>query len=166
MNTTVRDYVTLGLLVLVVLGSAADIATDLQHGAPTAHLVQETVLMLAASALLVWVLRDIRRQAEHIRHLQAEIGAVRERADARSPTLATAREQLASAVREQFQHWGLTDGEQAVAWLLLKGLRPAEIAALRETNDKTVRQQASAIYRKANLPGQQALIAWFLEDLL
>ena len=50
--------------------------------------------------------------------------------------------------------------------LLLKGLSIKEIASLRETHEKTVRQHASAIYRKAELPGRHAFAAWFLEDLL
>jgi len=50
--------------------------------------------------------------------------------------------------------------------LLLKGLSIKEIAALRETHEKTVRQQASAIYRKAGVAGRHAFAAWFIEDLL
>jgi hypothetical protein len=49
--------------------------------------------------------------------------------------------------------------------LILKGLGHKEIAALRATSDATVRQQAQAIYRKAELPGKTAFSAYFLEDL-
>lgn len=50
--------------------------------------------------------------------------------------------------------------------LLLKGLSFKEIASVRDTMEKTVRQQASTIYRKANVSGRHAFSAWFIEDLL
>jgi DNA-binding NarL/FixJ family response regulator len=50
--------------------------------------------------------------------------------------------------------------------LLLKGLSHKEIAAVRSTSERTIREQARAVYRKAGLPGRSALSAFFLEDLL
>jgi DNA-binding NarL/FixJ family response regulator len=49
---------------------------------------------------------------------------------------------------------------------MLKGLRHKEIAKIRHTSERTVRQQALAIYRKAGLEGRTDLAAYFLEDLL
>lgn len=66
----------------------------------------------------------------------------------------------------QFQHWGMTAAERDVGLLILKGLSHKEIASLRTTSEATVRQQAQAIYRKADLPGKTAFSAYFLEDLL
>ncbi len=65
----------------------------------------------------------------------------------------------------QFQDWGMTPAERDVGLLILKGLSHKEIASLRATTEATVRQQAQAIYRKANLPGKTAFSAFFLEDL-
>ena len=62
--------------------------------------------------------------------------------------------------------WGLTDAESDVGLLLLKGLSLQEIADLRETSERTVREQARAVYRKSSLAGRNALSAYFLEDLL
>jgi DNA-binding CsgD family transcriptional regulator len=53
-----------------------------------------------------------------------------------------------------------------VGRLLLKGLSLKEIAAIRNTLEKTVRQQASSIYKKAELNGRHAFSAWFIEDIL
>ena len=41
-----------------------------------------------------------------------------------------------------------------------------EIADIRQTHEKTVRQQATTIYRKSGLSGRQELAAFFLEDIL
>ena len=62
--------------------------------------------------------------------------------------------------------WGLTKSEQEVAMLLLKGLSFREISEVRDTKEKTVRQQASSIYVKANVDGRHEFAAWFLEDFM
>jgi DNA-binding NarL/FixJ family response regulator len=53
-----------------------------------------------------------------------------------------------------------------VGLLLLKGLSLKEAAEARQTSERTVRQQALAVYRKAGLAGRAELAAFFLEDLL
>lgn len=73
---------------------------------------------------------------------------------------------LSRAIATQFQTWGLTDAEADVAGLMLKGLSHREIAALRHCSEVTVRQHATAIYRKSGLPNRAQLTAYFLEDLL
>ena len=74
--------------------------------------------------------------------------------------------ELAGHVDRCFKSWHLTQAEQDIAWLLLKGFSFAEIAGLREVKEKTLRQQASSIYGKANVSGRSELSATFLEDLL
>ena len=73
---------------------------------------------------------------------------------------------LGDAIDAQFDRWQLTKAEREVALLMLKGLSHKEIAAVRESSERTIRQQARAIYAKANLSGRAALSAFFLEDLL
>lgn len=73
---------------------------------------------------------------------------------------------LGQAIDRQFAQWGLTDAEREVALLLLKGLSTKEIAAVRSSSERTVREQAGAVYAKAGLTGRAALSAFFLEDLL
>jgi DNA-binding CsgD family transcriptional regulator len=73
---------------------------------------------------------------------------------------------LGDAIDAQFDRWSLTPAEREIALLLLKGLSHKEIAAVRSASERTVRQQAQAIYAKANLSGRAALSAFFLEDLL
>ena len=73
---------------------------------------------------------------------------------------------LGQAIETQFQRWNLTDAEREVALLLLKGLSTKEIAAVRGSSERTVREQARAVYSKSSLTGRAALSAFFLEDLL
>lgn len=73
---------------------------------------------------------------------------------------------LVQAIDRQFEGWGLSPAEREVGFLLLKGLALKELAEVRGTSERTVRQQAQAIYRKAGLSGRAELAAFFLEDLL
>lgn len=73
---------------------------------------------------------------------------------------------LASAIGNQFEKWKLTDAERDVGYLMLKGFSLSEIAGLRQTSERTAREQARAIYRKSGLRGRAELSAFFLEDLL
>ncbi|MBF6057607.1 hypothetical protein H8792_004565 [Thiomicrorhabdus sp. HH1] len=73
---------------------------------------------------------------------------------------------FSSLIQNQFNTWRLTESEKEVALLLLKGLSLEEIAQIRETKQKTVRQQASNLYKKAGLSGRHELTAFFFEDLL
>jgi DNA-binding CsgD family transcriptional regulator len=73
---------------------------------------------------------------------------------------------LSKSIAAQFRTWGLTDAEADVAGLMLKGLAHKEIAALRQCSEATVRQHATAVYRKSALTSRSQLTAFFLEDLL
>ncbi len=72
---------------------------------------------------------------------------------------------LSAAVANQFDAWGLTDAESEVASLILKGTALKDIAALRNTSEATIRQQAQSVYRKSGLGNRSELAAYFLEDL-
>jgi DNA-binding CsgD family transcriptional regulator len=73
---------------------------------------------------------------------------------------------LGEEIDAQFDKWGLTAAEREIALLILKGLRHKEIASARHTTERTVRQQALAVYKKAGLDGRTDLAAFFLEDFL
>ena len=72
----------------------------------------------------------------------------------------------AAAIDHQFERWELSPAEREVALLLLKGLRIEGDRGGARTSERTVRQQALAVYRKAGLAGRAELAAFFLEDLL
>ena len=74
--------------------------------------------------------------------------------------------QYRTVMQKQFDAWNLTASEQDVVIGMLKGPSFREIAGLRETREKTVRQQASSVYRKAGVASRHELAAWFFEDML
>ena len=73
---------------------------------------------------------------------------------------------LGQAIREQFEEWQLTPAEADVALLLLKGMSLREIAADRGTSERTVRHQATVIYRKGGVDNRIQLSAHFLGGIM
>ncbi|QSX36732.1 helix-turn-helix transcriptional regulator [Shewanella sedimentimangrovi] len=161
-----RDSLTITLLLLVIVASGADITSDLGQGASPLHLAQEGLLLTLATALLGWILLSLRRQQQQIQRLTRELDEARQLPLPQDEMLLDARHRLADLMAKQFQIWGLSQSEKEVGQLLLKGLSLKEISLLRGTAEKTIRQQASAIYKKAGVSGRHGFAAWFIEDFL
>ncbi|MEN8872991.1 MAG: LuxR C-terminal-related transcriptional regulator, partial [Pacificibacter sp.] len=73
---------------------------------------------------------------------------------------------FAEVIDERFRGWSLTPAERDVALFLIKGMSIADIAALRETSEGTVKAQTNAIYRKASVGGSQQLLSLFIDDMM
>jgi DNA-binding NarL/FixJ family response regulator len=131
------------------------------------HLLMELSIAIISFALITALTIGVWKQSRSNNRLKAEL-ASKSGAEKQvlPPALASARHELALVLRDQFNEWNLTQTERQVAMLLLKGLSFKEIASVRSTLEKTVRQQASAIYKKANVSGRHEFSAWFIEDLL
>jgi DNA-binding CsgD family transcriptional regulator len=154
------------ILAVITVVMGADVAADYAIGQPPWHVRLEILVTALGLAGLAMLLNDLRRTRAHaagLRHglAQAEAEAHRWRAETQQVLRG-----LGQAIDQQFARWGLTTAEREVAMLLLKGLSHKEVAGLRDTSERTVRQQALGIYRKSGLGGRTELAAFFLEDLL
>ncbi|MGO4909352.1 helix-turn-helix transcriptional regulator [Pseudorhodobacter sp. W20_MBD10_FR17] len=69
-------------------------------------------------------------------------------------------------ITDHFFRWSLTAAERDVALFLIKGLAVADIAALRQTRDGTIKAQSAAIYRKAGVSSRSELISVMVEELI
>jgi DNA-binding CsgD family transcriptional regulator len=121
------------------------------------------IVMTSVGVVLLFQVARRQRddQARLIRDLEvARAQGQHWRAEARSHLIG-----LGEAIEAQFSRWNLTFAERDVALLLLKGLSHKEIATIRASSERTVREQARALYAKAGLTGRAALSAFFLEDL-
>jgi DNA-binding NarL/FixJ family response regulator len=164
--TRFKESAFILLLSLIVATNLYDLLIDYSHNASAWHLLEESLVVLASTAAIVWLVVNVRRQQRELEDLKRELRAGADSAAKVAPAVLAARRRLSEVIQEQFSEWQLTTGEQEVALLLLKGLSFKEIAALRSTLEKTVRQQASGIYRKAGVSGRHAFAAWFIEDFL
>ena len=163
---TPKESLLIIILTLVVVTSGFDLMTDLSHGATYGHITKESATILLSVSAILWLLHGLREQAREITQLKhdlAQINVARKQPD---EYVLAARKQVGEVIAKQFNDWELTTSEKEVGLLLLKGLSLKEIAALRNTLEKTVRQQASAIYKKAGISGRHEFSAWFIEDFL
>ncbi len=154
------------LFATIALLIGFDVLGDYLSGTAALHLSVEFVAMALASLGVILLWREVRSSRAQARELgsrldEAHRQALRWREEARE-TLAG----LGAAIDRQFERWRLTPSEREIGLLLLKGLSHREVAALRRTTERTVRQQAFGLYRKAGLGGRTELAAFFLEDLL
>lgn len=140
------------LFSLVALLIGADLLADVGSGAGLAHVGLEGAGAAVALVGAVWFFRQYvdeqrmtRRWRDRAEELLAGVG---------------------HTIDEQFAEWGLTKAEGEVALLLLKGLSFKEVASVRETGERTAREQARSVYKKAGIAGRAELSAWFIEDLL
>lgn len=143
-----------------------DVLTDISLGVPAWHIFEESLIVLASACGMVFLLLEIRRRTKHIAHLKSALAASDDKLLNISEEMKVARTKYSEVIYQQFNDWQLTKSEQEVAMLLLKGLSFREISGVRDTQEKTVRQQASKIYSKANVEGRHEFSAWFLDDFL
>lgn len=135
--------------------SAGDVATDfIEMLALSAAMV--------ASALLVTRLRDLE---DVTTGMQNELANAARAGKAWRDQSEHLIQGLSAAIATQFDAWDLTEAESEVASLILKGAALKDIAALRNTSEATIRQQAQSVYRKSGLGNRSELAAYFLEDL-
>jgi DNA-binding CsgD family transcriptional regulator len=148
------------VLFLVVAGLIGwDLVVDYREGVSWPHLVVELLVLAAAASGAVIVWGQLRRARQHL--VVARVEAERWRQESHELLRG-----LGAAIQKQFSRWELTAAESEIGLLLLKGLSHKQIAGLRQTSERTVREQARSLYRKAGLSGRASLSAFFLEDLL
>ena len=161
------------LFALIATLMATDLTIEFRRGVPLALQSFETVIFVSALAGIAFHWREMTAARRESYRLDRELAEARAEVDKWSEDARRWNREAESALRglgeaidRQFDRWALTAAERDVALLQLKGLRHKEIAVLRKTSERTVRQQALAVYRKSGLAGRTDLAAFFLEDLL
>lgn len=157
--------ITVALLIITTL-NFLDVMVDLSLNVPTSHIIEESMIVLIAGVLAIYLIFDIRKRTRNTRKLITQLHSANDQLHTMSKQLQQAKTQYFEAIEAQFNDWKLTPSEKEVALLMIKGLSTAEIAATRNTKEKTVRQQASTVYAKSELEGRYALSAWFFDDIL
>lgn len=143
--------------IAILIGT--DLWTDRNEGAGLAHLAIETAVLVAAASGAILLSR-------RMTSVQRALAVAREDAERWRNENRQLVNGLSSAIKTKFNAWALTEAESDIGLLLLKGLSHKEVADIRQTSERTVREQARALYRKSGLTGRADLAAFFLEDLL
>jgi len=157
----------LGVFLLVGILLSFDIKDDLTQGSDISHVAIEAgaaaLCFLVFTATLFYQYRCWTKRTLALQSALQNMSAQRDewQKKARDSLI-----NLSLIIDQQFERWSLTDAEKEVGLLMLKGLSHKEIANIRSSSEKTVRQQAGAIYAKSGLEGKSQLSAFFLEDLM
>lgn len=157
----------IALFVLFIFGTSAfEIIGEFVDGESLVSMSDDLLRVAVSAAILGIILYEFWYQKQQLEKLRGQLNKARGKLaafDSKSQEIAS---QYRSIMQKQFDSWSLTASEQDVVIGILKGLSFREIAQLRETREKTVRQQASSVYRKAKVAGRNELTAWFFEDML
>ena len=149
------------LIVTIILGTImvlnfADVVTDIHLGVPTWHIIEESLIVLAAGLTVTYLIIEMRSKSRQLEQLTQTLSrADREMANI-TEEMRNARKQYSEVIHQQFIVWQLTASEQEVAMLLLKGLSFKEIAAVRNTRVWTSR--CAPWTRSTSLPNTTSTI--------
>lgn len=161
------------LLVGMSLFALVDILLDLRDMVTYHHLIHEAALWLISMIGAFYQFRIIKWQSKKLVGFIEKIVELDQiNKDLKSEQknfqkkISHLSNEFLSHIDEQFNSWGFSRGEKEIALLLIKGLSMKEIADIRGSNENTVRQQSSQIYKKSALGGRMELSAFFLDDLL
>lgn len=162
-----RALLTTALLlgVISVLG-ITDIILDDPGAALTPHIVVEIILLAASLGMMGFLIRRWALTGQELTATRREAAEAHAEADEWRRKSREILRGLGRQIDDQLRTWELTRAEREVALLMLKGFSHREIADLLSKSERTVRQQAAAIYEKSGLEGRAQLSAFFLEDLL
>lgn len=161
-----RNTVITIILIIIMLLNGLDVIVDLGLGVPLWHILQEALLVVLSALAAALLILHIRKKNKSLHHLAENLSDANQQIALLNGKIKEERKRYSLVIKEQFDSWNLTLGEQQVALLLLKGLSLKEIASVRTTKEMTVRQQASSVYSKSGLAGRHEFSAWFLEDFL
>lgn len=161
-----RDKLIAIILLIIMCLNFFDVLTDISLGVPVWHVFSESLIVLVSAIGALFLIKDIYARTSDITRLKQELLISDDKFKNITDEMKSARHEYSAVIHSQFKQWLLTPSEQDVAMLLLKGLSFKEISGVRNTKEKTVRQQASVIYSKANVEGRHEFAAWFLEDFM
>jgi DNA-binding NarL/FixJ family response regulator len=149
-------------LVYIVL----DINSDFAEKASLAHMIPEIFCVVLSAAMILYSALQLKIQISARRILSTRLAASRSETVVWREKTEQLAKGLSDSIDLQFESWQLSKAEKEISLLILKGFANKEIAALRNTTEQTVKQQASNVYRKSGLGSRHQFSAFFLEDIL
>jgi DNA-binding CsgD family transcriptional regulator len=162
-----KERMTLsGIFLVVIALLIGDVIEDLSHGSSLSHVLIEAGIILLCLIGIITIWSQLFLSKHKVEELCLDLDRARQDLTVWKEETKALTKGLSEKIDQQLNDWKLTKAEKEVCLLILKGLSNKEIADVRNTTEKTVRQQATGIYQKSNLSSRSELSAFFLEDLL
>lgn len=148
-----RSYLAVIVLLIAAIFFSHDIYIDVMvEGKGISHIFIEGGIFVAVLLALGFEMKRVVELHSTISISQTEILRL--------------KGHMTQVISDEFDRWALTRTEKEIALLLIKGLSMQEIADIRHVKEKSVRQQSTGIYTKAEVSSRHQLSAYFIEDLL
>ena len=152
--------------VIVLIFSIFDMVSDFKSHYGMLHLGIDVVLISILIFALLTLLYRVKHLDQSIVKLQYAYFDIRKDAEKFQIEKSLLLKGFGECIDAQLEKWKLTQAEKEIALLLLKGFSHHEIADVRHTSERTVRQQSLNVYSKSGVRGRSDLAAYFLEDIL
>ena len=159
------SYFFLIIFACIVIITSIDIVRDLHEGLPLGHVLHEMGIAFLCLILSLYQFKIIRSKSEKLKHIQNDFAQIHEENNQIKLQLKKLSGDFHQIINLQMEQWKFSESEKDIGKLIMKGLNMTEIAQIRQTSESTVRQQATSLYRKANVHNRQEFISYFLEDL-
>lgn len=159
----VEALILKSVFLLVLILTLFDVWHDFTSHSPAVHFITDislSAIIMVALGILIY--RTAKKEDDLVNLKLAYEHAQESHAKEKSLIL----KNFGEYIDHQLGEWKLTQAEKEIATLLLKGLSHQEIAEIRSTSERTVRQQSLNVYAKSGLRGRSDLAAFFLEDIL
>ena len=170
MTSTLQKTILLLIFIFITLYNLYEIYDEVLELRDSKESIEEVVLELIMILIMfsgvLYFAYTLVTQHNNQTKLEKNLVKVKKQLENSSAKLQQGKEDYQKVIQWQFDEWTLSPSEKEVGLLILKGLSIKDISSARDTKEKTVRTQASAIYDKSNLGGRHELSAWFFEDLL
>lgn len=166
MSSYERSWIGAGVFLVLVI-ALLDFIEDISAEEDLSYLIVDFGYLAIMLTLLIYLLRNVPLTLKKTNlALTSQIIRHHQDMEAWKQKAADTMQGFSRLISLQFEEWKLTNAEKEVALLLIKGLSIKEISVVRGTSPGTTRQQAAALYDKANLNNRAELSAFFLEDIL
>tara|TARA_R110002096_G_scaffold17305_2_gene60061 strand:- start:1227 stop:1766 length:540 start_codon:yes stop_codon:yes gene_type:complete len=151
--TNTKSYISIVVLIFSTVFFINDLYIDVVvEGQPLTHLLLEGGVFCSIVLVLVFEIGRVLRLSSRVSASETKVIEL--------------KAHLSEVIRKEFKQWGLTETEQEIALMLIKGLSMKEIGDARNVKEKSVRHRATSIYAKANVTNRYELTSYFIEDLL
>ncbi|MBA5249737.1 MAG: response regulator transcription factor [Gammaproteobacteria bacterium] len=147
-----QSYYKLPIYFTIVIFFIYDLWIDYLGQEFNGNFYLELVLFMAIFYLLVEQINQLKKNKEKLL--------------AATNTIENLQGKMAEYIDKEFKKWQLTNAENEVAWLIIKGFSFKEIAHIRQVSEKTISQQSVAIYKKSGYRNRHELMSAFLEEFI
>lgn len=165
-HLSAKQWVLVIFVIVVFATNTIEIVSEFSAGEALATMWDDIFWVALSTGCVFFYLYERRINKAEVNELRAYLNNARGKLAEIDDHSVEIGNQYRAVMQKQFDAWKLSTSEQDIVIYMLKGLTFREIAGLRDTREKTVRQQASAVYRKAGVTSRGELTAWFFEDML